>query len=442
MKKFKELFLKNKTLFLNIIGSYLIKGLALIISFFTLPSYIQYFRDNQVLGVWFTLLSILQWILIFDFGLGNGLRNRIVPFIILQDHESIRKYISSSYYILGLISILALILGISSVYVLNWNEIFNISTFKISLSSLRISILIVYIGIIGQFFLKTILSILYAMKKVALSNFIALFESVIVFAFVLTFRTGNLENDLLNLSLIKIAAINIPLILVSLYVFRTSLRKSSPKFNFIDKNISKDLVKLGGKFFYIQITLLLINSTNEVLIAWFYGPSYVVEYSMYYRLFYLSVTFFSLLSNPIWSEVSVLVANQNYAKISMINKKIIYIVFFTFFLNLILLILSQNIFNLWLGKNAITVNIYFAGFFVFFSFITIYNMSVSIFANAYTELRTQIVFFTLGFFIKLPLILVLNNIVGNWITIIIASGLSLLPYSIAQTLILRKRMKL
>jgi O-antigen/teichoic acid export membrane protein len=394
------------------------------------------------LGVWFTLLSILQWILIFDFGLGNGLRNRIVPFIILQDHESIRKYISSSYYILGLISILALILGISSVYVLNWNEIFNISTFKISLSSLRISILIVYIGIIGQFFLKTILSILYAMKKVALSNFIALFESVIVFAFVLTFRTGNLENDLLNLSLIKIAAINIPLILVSLYVFRTSLRKSSPKFNFIDKNISKDLVKLGGKFFYIQITLLLINSTNEVLIAWFYGPSYVVEYSMYYRLFYLSVTFFSLLSNPIWSEVSVLVANQNYAKISMINKKIIYIVFFTFFLNLILLILSQNIFNLWLGKNAITVNIYFAGFFVFFSFITIYNMSVSIFANAYTELRTQIVFFTLGFFIKLPLILVLNNIVGNWITIIIASGLSLLPYSIAQTLILRKRMKL
>lgn len=439
MSKIRVFYKKNISLINNILGSYLIKGLALIISFFTLPAFMRFFGDNQVLGVWFTLLSILQWILIFDFGLGNGLRNKIVPFLIINDHESIRKYISSSYYILGLMSIIALVLGVPSIYLINWNQVFKISNETISLFSLRLSVFIVFIGIMFQFFLKTILSILYAMKKVALSNFVALFTSVIVLLFVLLFRTGNITNDLINLSFIKVVAMNVPLIIASIYVFKTSLSKASPRLRFVDKTVCKDVVKLGGYFFYIQIALLVLNSTNEVFITWFFGPSYVVEYLVYYRLFYLSVTFFSLLSNPIWSEVSVLFAQQNYSKIKLIYRKMNYLVLLIFMLNIIILIFLQDIINLWLGQNAITVNYSVATLFIVFSVITIYNMSVSIFANALNELRTQVVYFSLGMFIKLPLILTMNIFFDTWITVLIATILTLLPYSLAQTLQLRNK---
>ena len=68
----------DKRLLLNVFISLLIKGLTLIFSFVSTPLYIRFFNDDMVLGVWFTLLSLLTMTLNFDFGIGNGLRNKLV----------------------------------------------------------------------------------------------------------------------------------------------------------------------------------------------------------------------------------------------------------------------------------------------------------------------------------------------------------------------------
>ena len=62
----------------NIIGSFGLKFFGMLTSLLTLPAYLNYFQDKSILGSWFAILSILNWVLTFDLGVGNGMRNYIV----------------------------------------------------------------------------------------------------------------------------------------------------------------------------------------------------------------------------------------------------------------------------------------------------------------------------------------------------------------------------
>ena len=84
----------DKIVYRNVLGAFLVKGGALFVTLFTLPAYINFFNNDSVLGIWFTLLSLLNWILNFDLGIGNGLRNHLSMSISLHDEEKTKKYIA------------------------------------------------------------------------------------------------------------------------------------------------------------------------------------------------------------------------------------------------------------------------------------------------------------------------------------------------------------
>src|SRR5690606_11580323 len=112
---------KDKIVLKNILSTFLIKGIALIISFFSLPIYMRFFQDENALGVWYTILSVLTWFLTFDFGIGNGIRNRLVKSIEDENEVEIKQYISSGYIILFIISFVMLLIFTPILSLLNWN---------------------------------------------------------------------------------------------------------------------------------------------------------------------------------------------------------------------------------------------------------------------------------------------------------------------------------
>ena len=137
----------NKLLAGNIAGVLVLKGLGLILSLFSIPLYIDYFDNQVVLGVWFTILSVINWIISFDLGVGNGLRNNLTIAISQKDRVKMRQIVSSGYFILGVVTAVFLIAVWSVSEFIDWNSFFNVSAGIIPQDALKHVIMITLSGL-------------------------------------------------------------------------------------------------------------------------------------------------------------------------------------------------------------------------------------------------------------------------------------------------------
>lgn len=428
----------NKLLFWNTIGAFIVKGGGMLLSLFSMPAYIAYFDNQVVLGLWFTMLSVLSWILTFDLGIGNGLRNNLVPLLVKKDRKEIKHYISSSYIVIGLL--VALISGVSLVVFrfLNWNVIFNISETLITKEILYTAVSIVFVGIMLHFLLKLVESILYAAQRSAINNLISLISRILLVIYLFIPNTLNLSEKLIALAIVHLLSVNLPLLFVTLSVFLTKLKFERPSVKYYSHKHAKDILTLGGKFFWVQIMYMLITTTNEFLITWLSDPSYVVEYQIYYRLFTLVGTLFTLALTPVWSAVTKAISEDNLNWIiklySLLKKITLVAVLFEF---LMILLLQFGI-DIWLGSNAIDVEYIYGFAFAIYGSIFIWNSVLSSIANGLGELKTQTISYTLGVILKFPLAYVLVNYFDSWIGVVIANIIAMSIYSVVQPIIFRK----
>ena len=428
----KAIINANKNLYLNIVGSFSIKGLALIINFFTIPLYMSYFKDNSILGVWYTILSFLSWVLMFDLGIGNGLRNHLVKPLLQDDKITIKKLFSSAYIVLGLISILIVIIGSFIIFNLNWNTIFNISSNVIKNEYLQTAFFVSFMGIVIQFFLKIVLSILNAMEKTALSNAITLISSFINLVYLLVFKQGNDITRLFNLSFVYALSVNIPLVICSLILFLTKFRDSIPNINYFDKNMAKSIVNLGVNFFVIQILFMLITGSNEFFISNLFGADKVVEFQVYNKVFYTLVTLFSLISNPIWSAVARAKSEEDFNRVKNLFKKLLLFVGCAILCVVIIALIFQPLVIFWLGDNSIIVNNSYLFAFVLYVCVMLFVFALNSVANGLQVLYPQIICYSFAVLIKFLLLFIFKIQWSSWIIVIWINTITLIPYVVWQ----------
>lgn len=423
----------NKNLFNNIISAFIIKGVSLCISVFSMPLYIKYFDNDKALGLWYTLLSIISWILICDLGLGNGLRNKLTEALVQKDTVSCKKLISSTYAILSMVIMFILAIGIIVIPHIDLNQFFNISPQIVSKTALQYSLMILFVGVCCSFVLKVINSIIYALQKSSLNNFLSLITSVIPLIFIAIYKSNSIDENLVLLSCVHVVAVNLPLLLATVFFFFYGrLKTCKPSFKFIDRQTSRHIFSMGTAFFFTQILFMLLINTNEIIISKVYSSEFVVKYNIYFKLFTVIGSLYMLALTPVWSKVTKDLAEKKYSTLIKTNKILLAISFLASVTEFLIIPFLQLIVNIWLGDEAIVVNYTTALIFAFYGSIYILNVVLTTIANGMGMLKTQIVFYGIGVVLKIPTIRLLANLTDNWATTILYNAVVLLAFCIFQ----------
>jgi len=437
--KYKNISENNRIVFSNVIGAFGVKGLSLLVSLFTMPAYLRFFNDQAALGLWFTVLSVLNWILNFDLGIGNGLRNHLSRTITQKNNEETKKYLSSAYLSIGALCIFISVVFIFVFNFINWNKVFNIRTDIVSSKALLLSVKIVFAGIMIQMFLRLINSVLYALQKSSVNNFLHLCSTVISLICVLIIPSGNNDRNVIVMATVHLLAVIIPLIVATVVAFGgKELRNAIPSIKAFSKKHAKEVLSLGGTFLFVQLAYMVIINTNEFLITYLTSSEEVVNYQIYHKLFTLGGTVFSLALTPVWSAVTKAFTEKNFNWINSLYKKLLLISGVGVLLEFLLVPFLQIFINLWLGEDAIKVNFSYGFAFAALGGLIILNGALSSIANGVGELKTQAIFFGIGAIAKVPLAWAFVRLMNSWIGVVLANVIALLIYCLVQPLWLKK----
>lgn len=429
---------KSRRVLLSTIYNLIIRGVSSIISILLLPAYLTFFSDQIILGFWFTALSIFSWVLVFDLGIGNGLRNKLTEALANNDLKLAKQYISSSYIIFGcFVLILTVILWFISPYV-DWNNLFHLSHNKVSKEQILQIVRIILVGVMLQFFLKLVNSVLYALKKPEVPAFLYLISTVLLLIYLYIAPKRDAFTNLYNLSLANIVLANLPLLLITIKLFVKELKFCRPSLKDYRNRLAKNILGLGGIFFLLQFFYLIISNTSEFFITWLTNPSYVVDYKVYYSIFGVLSSLFTLFLIPIWSEVTDAHVKNDITWIKNVYKKLYYLFALIFLGLLVLVFFMQPIVDLWLKNKAITIDYRFSIIFLFSALFSMWNSILSSFANGIGKLKVSLLYMGIGAVLNLPLTYLFVEITSSWIGVIIANIIAILPFCITQTLWLNK----
>ncbi len=441
LKRIKNLWTdaEERNLIINILLAFGVKGASLFVSMFSMPLYIRYFNNNEVLGVWYTILSMLSWISICDLGLGNGLRNYFTVAYSHKDKELAKSYTTSTYISLAVIVIPIVLVLCLLIPFIDINGFLRLSTSLVETRSLAVSVVILLVGLGLNFILKSINSIIYAIQKSAINNILALIVSALPLIYILVAPSGTLAENLIRLSVVHVIAINLPLIIATIVVFRTTCKEYAPSLRCFDFSVARKMLGVGLNFFFAQICFMVLMSTNEFFITRMFSSDDVVEYSAYYRIFMLVGSLFMLALTPLWSKVTKDLSEKKYYKIKATNRVLYVLSAFAFLFEFLLVFVVQWLFDIWLQEASFHVEMSTALIFALFGGLYIFNIVLTTVANGMGELRTQAIFYGIGALLKIPITMLIKNLYNNWVVVIAYNCLVLLIFCVAQMIWVKKK---
>lgn len=422
----------------NSLGSFVVKGLAMFISLFTTSAYISYFADPKgegMLSLWFTILSLLTWILIFDFGIGHGLKNKLINSYAKGSKDTTKKILASSYIGISLISLTIFVVGCTLIFIVDPYNLFNIDSSLVELKSIRLSLVFILLGICMNFVLKLVGNIYESLQKQWVSNLCAVLQTFSILMFVTFFRFTSNESQIIGVSVAYLLASNLPYAFLTLILFMGKFKKY--RFNLKDFSLkfSKSVLSLGGVFFLIQISMMLINSTNTFLIQQIFGSTYpgaAAEFTYYHKIFNIIIVVSQLLSGPLWVIIAKAKSENDSKYLRKISRIIIYGIVAFSLLDLVVFLCLPFIFKIWISNADFTFSWMASAIFAINALIVMTVVLFSAISNGLSYLKYQVLGFLIGLILKIitvVLVVVLHNNgrLNEWYFIELTTTIAYLP---------------
>ncbi len=329
----------------NIAASILIKGISILSSLLLVPLTLDYV-NKELYGIWLTLSSIVVWINFFDIGLTLGLKNRLTEALTTHDYKRGKSLVSTTYFMMLTIFIPVSIVVMLLIPFINWPEVLNVSTIYNKDIQIVLYLLVIFMTI--QMFFNVLNTVVSAYQKTAMASLFAMLGQLLslLLIFILTRTT---PPSLIGLAFAISLSPIVILIIFSRILYTNSFKEISPSYKYIDLKQIKDLFNLGIKFFIIQIQVIVLYQSTNIIISHTSGPEAVSQYNIAYKYLGISTMIYNIILTPLWPAFTDAYALKDYAWMNRIYKKMCWVYSIVLFGIIILIALSPYLYHFWVG---------------------------------------------------------------------------------------------
>lgn len=421
---------RDKVIIKNTLQNYLYQFLIMGLGFLAVPITLNYLGVEKY-GMWVTILSILSWMNISDFGIGNGLRNKIAEGIADNKYHKVKEHISSAYYCIGIIAIIIAIASITTIYILGgyYDVVFN----------LKLPLLVMVLGFSINFFLGVSRSVAYGKQEsalVGLTQFAT--SSLSILGVIIISRVS--DGNILMLALVYNSALIIANIILSIIIYVKD-KRIIPNFANIKKDSFKEISNVGLKFFVIQLSGVILFTTDNLIITKFINLESVTTYNIISKIYDSITSIYSIVLIAIWSSVTHAFVQGDAYWIKSIIMRLRKLLFLLTILVILVSFLFDKIIYIWL-RRSIDFPIELILIFALYTILISWNGIYSNIVNGMGKINLQLYLSLVGAIINIPLSIILAVNLNMGITgVKFATFLCILLTSIALPIQVRKELK-
>lgn len=381
------------------LANFISTGLAMLALVITVPLTLSYLGEERF-GVWMTVSSIAAMLSFLDFGVGNGLINRIAAVKANDDTKQLGFVITHGLLLLTLIGVAVGLLLIPLFVFLPWERIIKVSTPTVA-GEVR-DILFVFLAIFAASIpINGLQKIFQGLQLAWQAHLCRGLGSVL--SLVLVYMLARQQAGVPLLLLVTYGMQTGILLLLIFLLMGKKLIGYRHGYKYSWSAETRLLLKTGGLFFLLQIGMLIGWSADPLIISSTLGVAAVTKFALVQRLFQFVVLPLGIINAPLWSAYADAHARNDRAFIkktlrsSLVNSTVLAIAGVV-----IIDLLSSRIFALWL-KGASDIPFPVVLTYGIWAIFLVSGTAFATFLNGVGEIRIQVVTVLLFCLATLPL---------------------------------------
>jgi O-antigen/teichoic acid export membrane protein len=417
---------RTKNITKHVVISFVYKGGNIVVNFLLVPLIIN-LLDTENYGIWLTLSSFISWFSFFDVGLGHGLRNKFAEAKAKGDLSLVKAYISTAYYTIGTVCLLLIVLFWTLNFFIDWTRLFNTSTgLK---NDLGLLMPIVFSFFCLQLLLNLITTIYTADQHHSMQGKVTFYGSALsLLSIWLMSKLG--ENSLLIFGILFSALPVLILLGLNIFAFSYRYKVFKPTIELFRKHYLKDIFGLGMKFFIIQLSGIILFSTDNFIITQLFGPKEVVPFNVAFKYLSISSMILSMILAPYWSSITEAYIKGDFEWIKVSMKNLFKISTGVICMVFLMVLLSSFAYRYWIGSIVVIPFSLTFVMAIYFS-VTLFYSPYTYFVNGIGKVKLQMYSIALTSLLNIPLSIFFAKIMGLGVQgIILATIICLIPHAI------------
>jgi O-antigen/teichoic acid export membrane protein len=279
----------------SVVVSYLARGLAIVISFVSVPLTLNYL-DKERYGLWLTISSIIAYLNVTDLGLGLGLQNRVAEARGRGEEEKIGELLSTAFSVMVVVGSLVALAGVAAAWLAPVEQWFHVSSPQVALE-LRGTLTVTALTFAYLLPVRMILSAQNGYQEAYLGGLWGIggsIMSLVALLLVIAFKGNMVSLALASFLLAQLMN------LANIWQFFRRHREASISWKKINLRLLHPLFSLGWQFFVINLYTLVLWNLDNLVIATQKGPEYVVPYAVAFRLVWTPLSLLTSIPGALW----------------------------------------------------------------------------------------------------------------------------------------------